>query len=93
MNAHPLQRVSRLWQVESGANRLSCGVYRDEQGSTLLRLESPVQGFSRCTTESESPDAVVFSLPFGFEPRMLARARAVRASLLRQGWSDVEDGR
>ncbi len=79
MNAHPLQRVSRLWQVESGANRLSCGVYRDEQGSTLLRLESP--------------DAVVFSLPFGFEPRMLARARAVRASLLRQGWSDVEDGR
>lgn len=78
MTSHPLQRVGQLWQVESGDNRLSCGVYRDAEGSTLLRLESP--------------GAVIMSLPFGFEPRMLARARAIHASLLRRGWSNVQGG-
>ena len=66
-------RIAVLWNVELKDNRLSCRVYRRGAG-LLLKIESP--------------SAVIVSEPFDIQPRALARARALHASLTRRGWRD-----
>lgn len=68
------RRVATLWHLERYDNRVSCAIYRDRAG-LQLRLESA--------------DALILAEPFDLQPRMLARAEAVRASLRRRGWQDV----
>lgn len=67
--------VARLWSLAWGeASRISCVVYRVDD-----RLELAL----------ESPCAVILRQRFALEPRMLARAAALRAALVRRGWRGV----
>ena len=65
--------VATLWQLTFNDERMCCNIYRDGR-SLQLRVESP--------------HTVMVDEPFELMPRMLARTRALRASLLRQGWRD-----
>jgi hypothetical protein len=70
-------RLAVLWELEMQENRLACVVYRRTQGLEL-RLESP--------------QATIMAEPFEMQPRMLAKARALRNSLKRRGWRDGPRG-
>jgi hypothetical protein len=65
--------VATLWQLALATDRLSCTIYRSEEG-LQLRLESPT--------------AIIMSEPFDLQPRMMARTRALRDSLKRRGWRE-----
>jgi len=68
--------ISTLWNLTFNEQRLRCVVYRGVNGLEL-RLESPA--------------GVILSEPFEMEPRALARTRALRESLKRRGWEEVEE--
>jgi hypothetical protein len=68
--------ISTLWNLTFNNQHLRCVVYRDGDGLEL-RLESPA--------------GVILSEPFEMEPRALARTRALRESLKRRGWEEVEE--
>ncbi|HEU5259006.1 MAG TPA: hypothetical protein VFU28_23630 [Vicinamibacterales bacterium] len=68
--------ISTLWNLTFNNQHLRCVVYRDVDGLEL-RLESPA--------------GVILSEPFEMEPRALARTRALRESLKRRGWAEVEE--
>jgi hypothetical protein len=70
------QRLATLWSLSWNGDRLSCVVYRTDAGMLTLRVESP--------------DAVMITERFELQPRMLARARALREALKRRGWEDVK---
>lgn len=65
--------VATLWQLACDDDRLSCTVYRDQDG-LQLRVESPT--------------TIILSESFELQPRLLARTQALRASLKRRGWRD-----
>lgn len=66
--------VATLWQLAWNNDRLSCTVYRHDEG-LQLRVESSL--------------AVILTEPFDLQPRMLARTQALRDSLKRRGWQEV----
>ncbi len=65
--------IATLWQLAWDDSRVTCAVYRREDG-LQMRLELG--------------DATILSEPFDLQPRMLARSRALRNSLVRRGWHD-----
>ena len=65
--------IATLWQLAWNDDRLFCTIYRLDAG-LQLRVES-------ATT-------VILSEPFEMQPRTFARAKALRDSLKRRGWSD-----
>jgi hypothetical protein len=70
----PDGHISTLWSLTFNEQQLRCVVYRGVNGLEL-RLESPT--------------GVILSEPFDMEPRALARTRALRESLKRRGWQEV----
>jgi len=66
--------VATLWQLGLAKDRLSCTIYRSDEG-LQLRVET--------TT------AVILTEPFDMQPRTMARTQALRASLKRRGWHEV----
>ena len=68
--------ISTLWNLTFNEQHLRCVVYRGVNGLEL-RLESPA--------------GVILSEPFEMEPRAMARTRALRESLKRRGWEEVEE--
>ena len=66
-------RLATLWSLRWDNNRLTCVVSRTSDGLTLA---------------IESADAVVLSERFDFQPRALAKARALKDALKRRGWRD-----
>ena len=68
------RRVATLWNLKWKNDALSCVVDRTDGGFRL---------------SIQSPDAVIVSERFALEPRVLARASALRDSLRRRGWSDA----
>ena len=75
MGAIAAQPLATLWNLAWQGDRLTCVVYRGGDGRMQLCVESA--------------DAVVIDERFELQPRMLARARALRAALKRRGWEDV----
>ena len=69
------ERLATLWSLAWKGDRLACIVYRSSDGRLQLRVESP--------------GAVVIEERFELQPRMLARARALREALKRRGWEEV----
>jgi uncharacterized protein involved in copper resistance len=67
--------VATLWNLAWKDDRLTCVVYRSGDGRMQLRVESD--------------DAVVIDERFELQPRMLARAQALRAALKRRGWEEA----
>jgi hypothetical protein len=68
------RHISTLWNLTFHEQRLTCVVYRGVNGMEL-RLESPT--------------GVILKEPFEMDPRALARTRALRESLKRRGWQEV----
>ena len=68
------RRVATLWNLTWKDDSLSCVVDRTDGGFRL---------------SIQSSDTVIVSERFDLEPRVLARASALRDSLKRRGWSDV----
>lgn len=66
-------RIATLWKLAWNENRLTCAVYRTDDG---LRLTV------------ESPTATIVTEPFDLQPRALARAQSLREALRRRGWTD-----
>lgn len=66
--------VATLWKLAWEGSSVACVVYRSGAG-LQLRLESPT--------------ATILNEAFDMQPRALARAQALRASLKRRGWNDV----
>lgn len=64
-----------LWQLAWKDDMLSCAVYRVGKG-----LEMRLQSRTR----------TLFAQPFELGPRMVGRAQALRRSLLRRGWRELE---
>jgi hypothetical protein len=67
--------LATLWNLTWNGDHLACVVYRSADGRLQLRVESA--------------DAVVVDERFELQPRMLARAQALRDALKRRGWEDV----
>ena len=67
--------VATLWNLAWKDDRLTCVVYRSGDGRMQLRVESG--------------DTVVIDERFELQPRMLARAHALRAALKRRGWEEA----
>lgn len=67
--------LATLWNLAWQGDRLVCVVYRSADGRMQLRVESA--------------EAVVIDERFELQPRMLARAQALRNALKRRGWEDV----
>ena len=67
--------VATLWQLAWNDDLLSCAVYRAGKG-----LEMRIQAGTR----------TLFSQPFELGPRMVGRAQALRLSLVRRGWRELE---
>lgn len=65
--------IATLWQLAWNEERLSCTVYRHNDGFQL---------------RVESATAVIVNEPCELRPRMFARTQALRASLKRRGWRD-----
>lgn len=65
--------VATLWQLSWNCDRIKCVVYRDGNGLEL---------------RVESQNAVILTEPCELQPRMLARAQALRDSLKRRGWHE-----
>jgi hypothetical protein len=66
--------VATLWQMGLKDARVRCTVYRDANG-LQIRVESST--------------AVIVSEPFELQPRTFARSQALRDSLRRRGWTDL----
>jgi hypothetical protein len=67
-------RVATLWQLAwTDDSVLACCVYRLESGMQL---------------RVESATALIVCEPFELHPRAVARAHALRESLMRRGWVD-----
>jgi hypothetical protein len=75
MGAIGAQPLATLWNLAWQGDRLTCVVYRGGDGRMQLCVESA--------------DAVVIDERFELQPRMLARARALREALKRRGWEEV----
>jgi hypothetical protein len=75
MGAIGTQPLATLWHLTWNGDRLSCVVYRGGDGRMQLRVESG--------------DAVVIDERFELQPRMLARAQALREALKRRGWEEI----
>jgi hypothetical protein len=69
------ERLATLWNLTWNGERLACVVYRSADGRMQLRVEAD--------------DAVVIDERFELQPRMLARAQALREALKRRGWEEV----
>jgi hypothetical protein len=67
--------VATLWQLAWKDDLLSCAVYKVSKG-----LEMRIEAGTR----------TLFSQPFELGPRMVGRAQALRRSLLRRGWRELE---
>ena len=73
MSAHP-QRIAVLWQLAwIDESVLDCCVYRDTRGFEM---------------RVESNGVLVTGERCELQPRTIARAQALRDSLLRHGWRD-----
>jgi hypothetical protein len=70
-----LDRVATLWRLEWNNERLLCAVYRGAAGLQL------------CV---ESPTGIIASERFALRPRAVSRMRALRDSLLRRGWRELD---
>jgi hypothetical protein len=70
--------IAVLWRVAWDDNQLACAVYCGSSGMEL-RLESN--------------GGTIISEPFDLQPRTLARAQRLRASLLRRGWHHAATNR
>lgn len=68
------QHLATLWSLSWNGDRVSCVVYRTDAGM-LLRVESA--------------NAVMISERFELQPRLLARAQALRQALKRRGWQEA----
>ena len=66
--------LATLWSLSWNGDRVSCVVYRTRTGM-LLRVESS--------------GAVMITERFDLQPKMLARAQALRQALKRRGWQDA----
>ena len=67
------ERVAVLWQLAWDDSVLACSVYRDARGFEM---------------RVESDGVVVTEERCELQPRTIARAQALRSSLLRRGWRD-----
>jgi ribonuclease PH len=67
-------RVSTLWNLIFNGNRVSCVVYHGADGMEL-RLEST--------------KGTILTEPFDMQPRSLSRTKALRDSLKRRGWREM----
>ena len=76
MTSDDVRPVTTLWQLALAKDRLSCTIYRNEAG-LQLRLESAT--------------SVIMSEPFDMQPRMMARTKALRESLMRRGWREFSN--
>lgn len=65
-------RIATLWELAWNDERLACVVCRAADG-LRIRIESPTK--------------VIMSEHFTFQPRTVARMRALRDSLERRGWA------
>jgi hypothetical protein len=65
--------IATLWQLALNDDRLSCTIYRHENGFQL---------------RVESATTVILTEPVELQPRMFARTQALRASLKRRGWKE-----
>src|SRR5258705_154313 len=65
--------VATLWKLMFKEDRGTCAVYH---------------GTHRMGLRVESQSGVILSEPFDMQPRVLARTRALRESLLRRGWRE-----
>lgn len=74
MPAQSLRLVTTLWRLAWNDDRLACVVYRSDSGMEL---------------HLESAAATIMNQPFDLEPRSVARSHALRDSLKRRGWRDV----
>jgi hypothetical protein len=70
-----LHPIATLWQLTWQDDLLSCAVYKAGKGLEM-RLEAGTR--------------TLFAEPFELGPRMVARAHALRQSLLRRGWRELE---
>ncbi len=70
-----LPPLAMLWQLAWKDDRLSCAVYRNGKGLEM-RLEAGTR--------------TLFAEPFELGPRMVARTQALRRSLMRRGWKELE---
>jgi hypothetical protein len=64
-----------LWQLTWNGDLLSCAVYKSPKG-----LEMRLEAGSR----------TLFAEPFELGPRMVQRTQALRRSLMRRGWKELE---
>ena len=67
--------VATLWQLAWNDDLLSCAVYKVGKGLEM-RLEAGT--------------TTLFAQPFELGPRMVGRAQALRRSLVRSGWRELE---
>jgi hypothetical protein len=67
--------LATLWRLAWNGDRLACVVYRGGDGRLQLRVEVA--------------ETVIVDEHFELQPRMLARARALREALKRRGWEEV----
>jgi hypothetical protein len=67
-------RVVTLWHLAWNDDRVACVIYRNTKGFEL-RLESP--------------KGVILREPFDMQPRLMARTKALRKSLMRRGWREA----
>jgi hypothetical protein len=65
--------IATLWQLALNDDRLSCTIYRHDDG------------FQLCV---ESATRVILTERVELQPRTFARTQALRASLKRRGWKD-----
>lgn len=73
MTADAREPVAVLWQLAWDDSVLACSVYRDAGGFEM---------------RVESNGIVVTEERCDLQPRTIARAHALRSSLLRRGWHD-----
>ena len=69
-----LQPVTTLWRLGWQNDSLACVIYRDGR-ELQMRVESPT--------------GTILSETFELGPRMMARTRALRAALVRRGWTEI----
>jgi hypothetical protein len=65
--------IATLWQLALNDHRLSCTIYRHDDGFQL---------------RVESATSVILTERVELQPRTFARTQALRASLKRRGWKE-----
>jgi hypothetical protein len=65
--------IATLWQLALNDDRLSCSIYRHDDGFQL-RVESATR--------------TILTERVELQPRTFARTQALRASLKRRGWTE-----